>query len=83
MKWKPHLPGRRNDRIIKAMTDTTIPIKPGNRITWDQWQAGREKRRRLGELVAPKVIRRAESSSDRRLREAFDGERGPEFPGRT
>ena len=66
-----------------TMTDTTIPIKPGNRITWEKWQAGREKRRRLGELVAPKVIRRAESSSDRRLREAFDGKRGPEFPGRS
>ena len=61
------------------MTETTIPIKPGNRITWEQWQAGREKRRRLGEMVAPAVIRRAESSSDRRLREAFDGERGPDF----
>ena len=61
------------------MTETTIPIKPGNRITWEQWQAGREKRRRLGEMVAPVVIRRAESSSDRRLREAFDGERGPDF----
>ncbi len=65
------------------MTKSTIPIKPQKCYTWEQWQAGREKRRRLGELVAPKVIRRAESSSDRRLREAFDGERGPEFPGRT
>ena len=65
------------------MTDTTIPIKPGNRITWEQWQAGREKRRRLGELVAPAVIRHTESSTDRRLRESFDGERGPEFAGRT
>jgi hypothetical protein len=64
------------------MTETTIPIKPQKRYTWEQWQAGREKRQRLGELVAPKVIRRAESSSDRRLREAFDGERGPAFPGR-
>lgn len=64
------------------MTETTIPIKPGNRITWEQWQAGRDKRRRLGELVAPPVIRREESSSDQRLREAFGGQRGPEFPGR-
>jgi hypothetical protein len=64
------------------MTETTIPIKPGNRIMWEQWQAGRALRRRLCELVAPPVIRREESSSDRRLREPFDGERGPEFPGR-
>lgn len=76
------MPSKRNEGILRSMTDTTIPIKPGNRITWEQWQAGREKRRRLGELVAPKIIRRAESSSDRRLREAFDGERGPAFPGR-
>ena len=76
----------RNDSIMRLnltlMNETTIPIKPENRITWKQWQAGREHRRRLGELVAPTVIRRTESSGDRRLKEAFSGERGPDFPGR-
>lgn len=73
-----------NDCILHTtqtvMPQTTIPIKPQKQYTWEQWQAGREKRRRLGEMVAPAVIRRTESSSDRRLREAFDGERGPDFP---
>jgi hypothetical protein len=64
------------------MKETTIPIKPAKSYTWEQWQEGRALRRRLGELVAPAVIRRAESSSDRRLKEAFGGERGPGFPQR-
>lgn len=62
-----------------AMPDTTIPIKPEKQYTWEQWLAGRAKRRRLGNLVAPAIIRRESSSSDKRLREAFDGERGPPF----
>ena len=61
------------------MPDTTIHIKPEKSYTWEQWLAGREKRRRLGNLVAPPVIRREPSNSDKRLRAAFDGERGPPF----
>jgi hypothetical protein len=64
------------------MKETSLRIKPAKSYTWEQWQAGRALRRRLGELVAPPVIRREESSSDARLREAFDGERGPEFKDR-
>jgi hypothetical protein len=61
------------------MPDTTIPIKPEKSYTWEQWLAGREKRRQLGNLVAPATIRRTSSSSDKRLRAAFNGERGPAF----
>lgn len=61
------------------MTDTTIPIKPDRRISWEKWLAGRAERRRLGNLVAPPIIRRKESSSDQRLRATFGGERGPPF----
>ncbi|MDZ4288620.1 MAG: hypothetical protein U0984_11710 [Prosthecobacter sp.] len=61
------------------MPDTTIPIKPEKNYTWEQWLAGREKRRRLGNLVAPSIIRRQSSSSDKRLFAAFAGERGPPF----
>lgn len=43
------------------------------------WLAGRRQRRLTGMRVAPEVIRRAEGSDDRRLREAFDGERGLPF----
>ena len=48
------------------------------RLTWDEWKAARvakrEILRRLG-LDAPS--RRTESTSDRRLRGAFGGERAP------
>ena len=62
-----------------VMPNTKIPIKPEKRYTWEQWLAGRENRRRLGNLVARPIIRRESSSSDKRLRAAFDGERGPPF----
>ena len=38
------------------MPHTTIIIKPEKSYTWEQWLAGREKRRRLGNLVAPAII---------------------------
>ena len=61
------------------MTDTTIAIRPERIITWEQWQAGRPERRRLGNLVAPKNIRRKKSEGDEYLRETYGGERGPKF----
>ena len=54
------------------------------RLTWEEWKASRaakrEALRRLG-LDAPS--RRSESTSDRRLRKAFGGERAPVFDGMT
>jgi hypothetical protein len=61
------------------MTDTTIAIRPERIITWEQWQSGRAERRRLGNLVAPKNIRRKKSEGDEYLRETYGGERGPKF----
>ncbi len=61
------------------MPDSTLPIPDDRRFTWEQWQAGRAERRRIGNLVAPAIIRRAESSSDVRLKATYDGERGPPF----
>lgn len=61
------------------MTDTKLPIRPDRCYSWEEWLSGRAERRRLGNLVAPPIIRRKESSSDERLRAAFDGERGPPF----
>jgi hypothetical protein len=61
------------------MPGPSIIIKPAKQFTWERWQAGRAERRRLGNVVAPAIIRRAESSSDARLRKAFDGDRGPPF----
>ena len=47
--------------------------------TWDEWQASRAARRAASARVGPPVTRRRESSSDRRLRAAFNGRRGPAF----
>ena len=62
---------------MEAARNPAEPI----RLTWDEWKAARaakrEALRRLG-LDAPS--RRRESTSDRRLRAAFDGERVPTFP---
>lgn len=41
--------------------------------------ATRYARRMISREVSPS-LRRQEGSNDARLREAFDGERGPEFP---
>jgi hypothetical protein len=41
---------------------------------------GRRARRETSKLVAPGVVRRAASSSDKRLRRLFGGERGLPFP---
>ncbi|HSH94265.1 MAG TPA: hypothetical protein VK968_08975 [Roseimicrobium sp.] len=54
-----------------------IPIEGS--ISWENWLKGRRYRRELGERVAPAIIRRASSSSDRRLKKLFKGERGLPF----
>lgn len=47
--------------------------------TWEEWQQSRAARRAATLRVGPPVTRRKESSSDRRLRAAFKGQRGPNF----
>ncbi|MSR64992.1 MAG: hypothetical protein EXS18_04335 [Verrucomicrobiae bacterium] len=55
----------------------SIPIdKP---IAWTDWLKGRKARRELSLRVAPGGTRRKQSSSDRRLRKLFNGERGLPF----
>jgi len=54
-----------------------IPIEGS--ISWADWLKGRRARRASSKLVAPGVIRRASSSSDRRLKKLFNGERGLPF----
>ena len=51
------------------------PVKA--KWTWEEWQAGRQARRELALRVGQPVCRRKESSSDRRLRAAYNGERAP------
>jgi hypothetical protein len=55
----------------------SIPIEGS--ISWADWLKGRRYRRELSKLVAPGVIRRKTSSSDRRLKKLFNGERGLPF----
>ena len=54
-----------------------IPIEGS--ISWEDWLKGRRARRETGNLVAPEIIRRKTSSSDRRLKKLFNGERGLPF----
>jgi hypothetical protein len=54
-----------------------IPIEGS--ISWQDWLKGRRYRREMGNLVAPEIIRRKSSSSDRRLKKLFKGERGLPF----
>jgi hypothetical protein len=55
----------------------SIPI--GKVMSWADWLKGRRRRRELGNRVAPEVIQRPRSSSDRRLRKLFKGRRGLPF----
>ena len=55
----------------------TIPIE--GCISYEDWLKGRRYRRELGSRVAPEIIRRPRSSSDRRLKKLFNGERGLPF----
>jgi hypothetical protein len=48
-------------------------------MSWEDWLKGRRWRRELGNRVAPEVIQRPRSSSDRRLRKLFKGRRGLPF----
>ena len=48
-------------------------------MSWEDWLKGRRARRETGNKVAPEIIRRPSSSSDRRLRALFSGERGLPF----
>jgi hypothetical protein len=61
-------------------SENEVPIIPkGRPIRWEDWLKGRRARRETGNRVAPEIIRRASSSSDKRLRKLFGGERGLPF----
>jgi len=51
--------------------------------TWEEWQRSRKARRAATDRITPLSVRRKRSSSDKRLRAAFNGRRGPDFPGRS
>ena len=61
-------------------SENPVPTIPkGRPISWEDWLKGRRARRETGNRVAPEIIRRPSSSSDRRLRQLFNGERGLPF----
>ena len=61
-------------------SENPVPTIPkGRPIGWEDWLKGRRARRETGNKVAPQIIRRPASSSDRRLRRLFNGERGLPF----
>jgi len=55
------------------------PAKLKTEWTWDEWQHSRAARRAVADRMGPPITRRRESTSDRRLRAAFQGQRGPNF----
>ncbi len=55
----------------------SIPIEGS--ISYKDWLKGRRFRRELCQLVVPGVIQRKTSSSDRRLKKLFKGQRGLPF----
>ncbi len=61
-------------------SEDPVPIIPNGRpISWEDWLKGRRARRETSKRVAPGIIRRTSSSSDKRLRALFNGERGMPF----
>jgi hypothetical protein len=61
-------------------SESSVPTwRINEAISWQDWLKGRRFRRELGNRVAPEVIRRESSSSDKRLRNLFQGERGLPF----
>jgi len=62
------------------LSKSGVPTIPKDRpISWEDWLAGRRARRETGNRVAQEIIRRPSSSSDKRLRKLFNGERGLPF----
>ena len=62
------------------LSKSGVPTIPMNEpMRWEDWLAGRRARRETGNRVAPEIIRRPSSSSDKRLRTLFNGERGLPF----
>jgi hypothetical protein len=48
-------------------------------LSWEDWLKGRRARRETSQSLAPGIIRRESSSSDKRLRKLYNGERGLPF----
>jgi len=65
------------DLLERALMNSMSKLKTD--WTWEEWRKSRATRRAVAERIGPAVIRRKASSSDFRLRNAFQGQRGPDF----
>jgi hypothetical protein len=54
--------------------------QPKIALTWEEWAEARKARRLTSDKIRRGSIRRKSSSSDKRLRATFKGERGPVLP---
>lgn len=64
----------------QQLSKSGVPTIPKDEaMPWEDWLKGRRARRETGNRVAPEIIRRTSSSSDKRLRKLFNGERGLPF----
>jgi hypothetical protein len=62
------------------LSKSGVPTIPMNEpMSWEDWLKSRRARRETGRRVAPEIIRRPSSSSDKRLRKLYQGERGLPF----
>jgi hypothetical protein len=60
------------DLLEKALKLAGLVASLKTKWTWEEWKASRAATRAVSEMASP-----GESSSDKRLRAAFDGERAP------
>ncbi len=64
----------------QRLSKSGVPAIPMTEtMSWEDWLKGRRARRETGLRVAPEIIRRPSSSSDRRLHQLYGGERGLPF----
>jgi hypothetical protein len=73
-------PTRKAAKLASLSSKPKAPSIPIARpLAWEDWLRGRRARREISKKVAPGVVRRSRSSSDRRLRKLFKGRRGLPF----
>ena len=65
---------------VAMSSENQTPTTPERlHVSWKAWLMGRHARRQTGNKVAPTIIRRVSSSSDKRLHKLYGGNRGLPF----
>jgi len=89
-RWPPRWPIPKNMALGRNLSHSRMQLpsvllstnlrkmnNPKTTLTWEQWIAARATRRLVSDRINPGSIRRKSSTSDKRLRATFNGERGP------